>query len=69
MKTIALTIEGMTCAHCVMSVRKELSKLPNVKVEDVQIGSAKVQIDETKVTTEQLKEAVEEAGYRVVSAE
>jgi copper chaperone CopZ len=67
MKTTQLAIEGMTCGHCVMSVRKELNKLPDVNVEDVQIGSAKVRIDETKVTDEQLTKAVEEAGYRVVS--
>ncbi len=67
MKTIELEIEGMTCGHCVMAVRKELSKLPKVVVEDVRIGSAKVQVDETTVTNEQLAAAVEEAGYRVVS--
>lgn len=68
MKTQELTIEGMTCGHCVMSVKKELSKLANVTVEDVQIGKAKVQIDESNVTTEQLAKAVEEAGYRLVAA-
>lgn len=67
MKTVNLKIEGMHCGHCVMAVRKELSKLPNVKVEDVQIGSARLQIDETKVTADQLAKAVEEAGYRLIS--
>ncbi|HXG38846.1 MAG TPA: heavy-metal-associated domain-containing protein [Bacteroidota bacterium] len=69
MKTIELKIEGMHCGHCVMAVRKELSKLASVTVEDVQIGTAKLQIDETTVTSDQLAKAVEEAGYRVVSAE
>jgi copper chaperone len=68
MKTTELKIEGMHCGHCVMAVRTELSKLPNVKVEDVQIGRVTVQIDETRVTNEQLNAAVEKAGYRVVSA-
>lgn len=67
MKTTELKIEGMHCGHCVMAVSKELSKLPNVKVEEVQIGSAKLLIDETVVTTEQLAKAIEEAGYRLVS--
>ncbi len=61
-----LKIEGMSCGHCVMAVKKELSKLPNVKVEDVQIGSARVQYDETKIRWEDLSRAVEEAGYRLV---
>lgn len=66
MKTQELKIEGMTCGHCVMSVQKELAKLAGVTVEKVEIGSAKVQFDETKVNPAMLANAVEEAGYRVV---
>ena len=66
MKTQEFTIEGMTCSHCVISVKKELSKLPNVKVEDVQIGKARVQFDESKVTFADFARAVGEAGYRLV---
>ncbi|HEX9829097.1 MAG TPA: heavy-metal-associated domain-containing protein [Bacteroidota bacterium] len=68
MTTKELKIEGMSCGHCVMSVKKELSKLSNVKVEDVQIGSARVQVDEAAVTDEQLTKAIENAGYRLVKA-
>ncbi|HTX17818.1 MAG TPA: cation transporter [Bacteroidota bacterium] len=67
MKSQELAIEGMTCGHCVMSVKKELSKLPDVVVDDVQIGKARVRFDETKVTVQVLERAVEEAGYRVVT--
>jgi len=66
-KTQELKIEGMSCGHCVMSVKKELSKLPNVMVEDVQIGTAKVRFDETKVTEQTLAHAIDAAGYRLVS--
>jgi len=66
MKTQELKIEGMTCGHCVMSVQKELGKIPGVKVEKVEIGSAKVQFDETKVNMAILANAVSEAGYKVV---
>ena len=31
MKQETLKIEGMSCGHCVMAVKKELSKLENVK--------------------------------------
>lgn len=67
MKTKELKIEGMSCGHCVMSVKKELSNVPDVNVQEVQIGSARVQVDESKVTDAQLSKAVEEAGYRLVS--
>lgn len=66
MKTQEFKIEGMSCNHCVMAVRKELSKLENVKVEDVKIGSAKVQYDESKLAEKDLANAIEEAGYKVV---
>ena len=69
MKTQELTIEGMHCGHCVMAVRKELSKLANVNVQDVQIGRATVKIDETKVTRDSISHAIGDAGYRLVAVE
>lgn len=64
MNTVEIKIDGMTCNHCVMAVKKELSKIP-VDSFDVQIGSAKVNFDESKVQTEQIEKAIEEAGYKV----
>jgi len=66
MKTTELKIEGMSCGHCVMAVKKELSKLTDVVIEDVQIGTAKVQYNETKVTEKTIADAIEQAGYKVV---
>ncbi len=67
MKTAELKIEGMSCNHCVMAVKKELGKLDNVKVEDVQIGSAKVEYDENKVDIKAFANAIEEAGYKLLN--
>jgi copper chaperone len=61
-----ISIEGMTCNHCVMAVKKELSRIPNVEVKEVTIGKASVVFDEQKVSAERLNAAVAEAGYRVV---
>ncbi len=58
-------IEGMSCGHCVMAVNKELSKL-DLDDKEVEIGSAKVRFDETKTSDQRIKEAIEEAGYKVV---
>ena len=69
MKTTELKIEGMSCGHCVMAVKKELSKLNGVEVGDVQIGSARVRRDENKVWVQELNRAVERAGYRVISVQ
>ncbi len=67
MKTQELIIEGMSCGHCVMSVKKELSKVSGLTVENVEIGRALVQYDEAKVTKGQLAKVIEEAGYKLVS--
>ncbi len=67
MKTYEMKIEGMSCGHCVMAVRKELSKIDNVKINDVQIGSAKVEYDDNKIDTQILIKAVQEAGYKVIN--
>ncbi len=67
MKTQEIKIEGMSCSHCAMAVRKELSKIHDVKVSDVQIGSAKVEYDESKVTFKELETAIENAGYKVIN--
>jgi copper chaperone len=67
MKTQDLKIEGMTCGHCVMHVKKELSKLQHVVVDDVQIGKAQIQYDDARASTIDFAQAIERAGYKLVS--
>lgn len=57
-------ISGMTCMHCVMAVKKELSKV-GLESFDVEIGSAKVKYDESKVDSSSIDNAIVEAGYKV----
>ena len=63
MKVEELKIEGMSCGHCVMAVKKELDKLSNLTVEEINIGSAKVQYDESKISRDDIVKAVDHAGY------
>lgn len=63
MTTKEIKIEGMSCGHCEMAVRKELSRLDNVKVKKVKIGEAVVEYDETKIDEKKLYDAIREAGY------
>jgi copper chaperone len=67
MAEINLKIEGMSCHHCVMRVEKAISGLPAIIQSDVAIGSAKVTFDEAKLNEKEVREAVEKAGYKVVS--
>jgi copper chaperone len=66
MKSHELTIQGMTCGHCVMHVKQALDAVDGLEVEDVQIGKARVWYDDEKVA-KVLTDKVEEAGYKVVS--
>jgi copper chaperone CopZ len=62
MKNKILLIDGMSCQHCVMELKKQLTKL-DLKILDVQIGSAKIEYDDEKVSQARLEEAVKEAGF------
>jgi copper chaperone len=66
MTTKEIKIEGMSCGHCEMAVRKELSRLDDVKVKTVKIGEAVVEYDETKTDEQKIYNAIEEAGYKPV---
>lgn len=65
MKTQEFKIDGMSCRHCVMAVEKELAKV-GLEKSEVEIGSAKVVYDENKVEENEIVEAINEAGYKVV---
>lgn len=67
MKNQHIEISGMTCGHCVMNVTKELKRLEGLTVKAVKIGSAEIERDETLVSDQQILNAVEEAGYSVVT--
>jgi copper ion binding protein len=60
-----LTIDGMSCQHCVMRVKKALDQMPGVSGSEVKVGSAKVTYDESKVKKEDVEKAVENAGYKI----
>ena len=73
MSTQNLTIDvtGMTCGHCVRSVQEELTALPgvtDVQVELVAGGTSQVTITATEpLSDEDIRAAIDEAGYQVVA--
>lgn len=58
-----LKIDGMSCGHCVASVKKALERLDGVTVGNVAIGSATLDYDPDVVTAEKIVETVSDAGY------
>jgi copper chaperone CopZ len=63
MSTVALTIQGMSCQHCVRAVREALEAVPGVTVSSVDIGSAQVTVDPAQASAEAVAAAVTDAGY------
>jgi copper chaperone len=64
-----LKVPDMSCGHCKAAVEGELNGLSGVERAnaDVEKGTVAVSYDEAKVTTEDLKDAIEEAGYTVAA--
>ena len=62
-----MTIEGMSCQHCVMAVKKALGGVPGIVGSNVQIGSAVVKYDESKIRKGDIDTKIEDAGYKVTN--
>jgi copper chaperone CopZ len=61
-------VEGMSCQHCVRAVFAALAGVEGVTRADVGIGLVEVEHDGS-VTLEQLRAAIDVAGYQVVGEE
>ncbi len=63
MTNVHLTIEGMTCQHCVRAVEGRLRKTAGVEVERVSVGSADVRFDPARTNLDEITEAIADEGY------
>lgn len=63
MEALHLTIEGMTCEHCVRAVDGRLRKTPGVQVERVGVGSADLRFDPEKTTVDAIADVIADEGY------
>jgi copper chaperone len=69
MERLNLTIEGMSCEHCVRAVRGRLERTPGVKVDDVQIGSATLEYEPATTKLDDIEEAIADEGYTAFVAD
>jgi copper chaperone len=58
-------VQGMTCDHCVLSVREEVSEVAGVRSVDVDLASGRLTVEGDGVSDDAVREAVEVAGYEV----
>ncbi|RKN79001.1 copper chaperone CopZ [Paenibacillus ginsengarvi] len=66
MKTTTLQVEGMSCQHCVNSIEGALKQIGAAGQVSLAQNTVQVTYDESKISLEQIKEAIEEQGYDVV---
>ncbi|MEI2267031.1 copper-exporting P-type ATPase CopA [Erwinia sp. CGal63] len=64
--TILLTLDGLSCGHCVKRVKETLEQLADVEQAEVSIHEARVT---GEASTQTLIDAVEKAGYHAVPAD
>ena len=64
--TRTYTVSGMTCSHCVLSVREEVSEVAGVQDVDIDLASGRLTVIGESVSDEAVKAAVADAGYEVV---
>ncbi len=64
-QTVTLSVPGMNCAACPITVKKALSKVSGVSKTDVNLDrrEAKVTFDDVKTSIEALTRATKDAGF------
>lgn len=65
MEQLTLKVGGMTCQGCVRSVKQVLEAQPGVEAAEVSLeqGQARVRFDPSRASVDQLRSAVEDAGF------
>lgn len=65
MEEVTIQVQGMTCGGCVSNVNAVLQALPGVEQAQASLpqSNATVRFDPAQVSVEQLRAAVEEAGF------
>ncbi len=70
MRQRTLRVKGMSCEHCVKTVKTALESVPGVAQAQVSLseGTAAVQLTLEQVSSERLIQAVKDAGYEAEEA-
>ena len=59
-----LSVPNISCGHCVMSIKNELSELEGVKTVEGDPGNKSITVEfESPVTLDQIKKTLKEINY------
>jgi len=65
MKTISLSVSGMSCGHCVSAIENALKEINVESQVDLASGTVQVSFDESKQSLATIQETIEDQGYEV----
>lgn len=66
--TTTITVQGMTCGHCVAAVTSEVTKLEGVTGVEVDLATGNVAIaSDGPLSDAEVRAAIDEAGYELTS--
>ncbi|HWM09424.1 MAG TPA: heavy-metal-associated domain-containing protein [Solirubrobacteraceae bacterium] len=61
------SVNGMSCSHCVLSVREEVAEVPGVSAVDVDLASGHMTVSGRPFSDDAIRAAVADAGYEVAA--
>jgi copper chaperone len=66
-KNIILSVQGMSCGHCVNAIEGSVGQLDGVNQVNVKLDSAQVEVlfNESQVSIDKIKETIEDQGYEI----
>ncbi|CAM4157576.1 heavy-metal-associated domain-containing protein [Erysipelothrix inopinata] len=62
-------METISCPSCIMKIEGALKRLDGIEESEVLFNSSRVKVDfdETKLTSDEIKNSIEKIGYKVIS--
>ena len=58
-------ISGMSCGGCVNSLTRVLNAVPGIEPLKIEVGKAQLRVDDARVSSQAVKDAVARAGFAV----
>lgn len=67
MEKVTLTVEGMSCDHCVRAVEGSVGELNGVSSVKVNLknGTVDVEFNQQEVSLDKIKETIDDQGYDI----
>jgi len=68
MMETTLHVKGMSCGHCVSSVKGALEQLNGITSVEVNLNTGEVDVNynDSRVTVEEMRNTIKDQGYDVV---